>query len=154
MKSSNKKRNAGFEDAVRIHNATAEIARMRQQVDNLEEDVVSAAMEGNAHNCGELATLAVHYLQQDHNQIARLAFFNGTAHTAAIVGPVPRAGTLPSDMTDWDADIYVCDPWCNIACRANDYPAEFKEKWKSGTARGNRCGCQELASFPQQAMNG
>lgn len=67
LKSSNKKRNAGFEEAFRIHNATSEIARMRQQVEDLEEDVVSAAMDGNAHNCGELATLAVHYLQQDYN---------------------------------------------------------------------------------------
>ena len=59
LKSSNKKKNTGFEEAVRIHRATAEIARMRQQVDDLKEDVVSAAMDGNAHNCGELATLAV-----------------------------------------------------------------------------------------------
>ncbi|UXA48727.1 hypothetical protein [Xanthomonas prunicola] len=138
MKSSNKKRNTGFEEAVRIHSATAEIARMRKQVDDLEEDVVSAAMDGNAHNCGELATLAVHYLQQDHNQIARLAFFNGTAHTAAIVGPVPGAGSLPSDMTDWDADIYVCDPWCNIACRANDYPAEFQKKMEKWDRAGKQ----------------
>ncbi|CAD0328994.1 hypothetical protein NCPPB940_20830 [Xanthomonas hortorum pv. taraxaci] len=138
LKSSNKKKNTGFEEAVRIHRATAEIARMRQQVDDLEEDVVSAAMDGNAHNCGELATLAVHYLQQDHNQIARLAFFNGTAHTAAIIGPVPGAGTLPADMTDWDADIYVCDPWCNIACRANDYPAEFKEKMEKWDRAGKQ----------------
>ncbi|MEG8063485.1 hypothetical protein G3N90_00830 [Xanthomonas hortorum pv. gardneri] len=137
LKSGNKMRNAGVEEAARIHKANSEIRRLRKQVDDLEEDVVTSAMDGNAHNCGELATLAVNYLQQDHNLVAHLALF-GKEHNAAIVGPVPRAGTLPSDMTDWDADIYVCDPWCNIACRANDYPAEFKEKMEKWDRAGKQ----------------
>ncbi|WP_244171139.1 hypothetical protein [Xanthomonas populi] len=137
LKSSNKKRKDSFEEVARIHKANSEIRSMRKQVDDREEDVVSSATYGKAHNCGELATLAVYYLQQDRNLVAHLAL-SGEEHNVAIVGPVPDAGTLPSDMTDWDADIYVCDPWCNIACRANDYPAKFKEKMEKWDSAGKQ----------------
>lgn len=138
LKSSNKRKNEGYEEALRVYNATREIERMRNEVDSLEEDIVSSAMYGNAHNCGELAVLAVHQLQQDHNLIARLAFLGGRTHTTAIIGPVPGAGPLPSDMTEWNADIYVCDPWCNIACRANHYPEKFREKMEKWDREGKK----------------
>jgi hypothetical protein len=136
-KKGDKKKGEESQEATRIYQATCEIARMRAQVDSLEEDCLTVAQEGMAHNCSELAVLAVYNLQ-DRNLPAHIASMAGRTHTAAIIGPVEGKNEMPSDMTQWHPDIYVCDPWSNIACRANDYPAAFRQRMEKWEADGKK----------------
>lgn len=44
------------------------------------------------------------------------------------------------NMKLWHRDTYVCDPWCNIACRAKDYPKQFIDKMEKWENRGKLVG--------------
>lgn len=131
FKSSNKwKTNGGDQELLRLSYASHEIANMREKVFDSDYTVIDVALDGQAHNCEELARLATFFLQED-GLPARMTHF-GSVHGVAIIGA--DAGELPEDMRTWSSDIYVCDPWCNIACRAIDYPDQFvakMEKWES-----------------------
>ncbi|MDA8443620.1 hypothetical protein [Paracidovorax valerianellae] len=87
-------------------------------------NAVSVAMDGRAHNCGELTTLARLYLE-DEGYVARTLEFVAD-HVVAVIGA--GSGGLPADMSEWDSDIYICDPWSNIACLGNNYPEQFLAK--------------------------
>ncbi|WP_245228209.1 hypothetical protein [Xanthomonas bromi] len=124
LKSGNKMRlSRGDDEVFRLMDAQEEIVRMRNQQYE-DEDVIGVAMSGRAHNCEELSRLAMYFLQ-DRGHAARTGHF-GQSHGVAMIGA--PSGELPADMTQWDSEIYICDPWCNIACRANDYPHQFVEK--------------------------
>ncbi|SDE63130.1 hypothetical protein SAMN05192589_12327 [Paracidovorax valerianellae] len=139
LKSGNKVHgDGGPEEAVRQERATLEVERIRAQADPLK-----AAMEGEAHQCQELALLAMHHLQERglNAQILELGGDDeGVAHDVAIIGPAPNP--LPADMKNWPADVYVCDPWSNIACSAKDYPKEFTSKMKKWEDAGKLVGYQ------------
>jgi hypothetical protein len=134
FKSGNKFRfDRGDQEISRLMLAQQEIVRMRAQQYE-DGDVISVAMNGEAHNCEELSRLAMYFLQ-DRGYSARIGQF-GQSHGVAIIGA--PLGELPADMTQWDPGIYICDPWCNIACRANDYPHKFVEKMRKWEDRGKQ----------------
>lgn len=150
LKSGNKvKISGGPAEERRQALAAEEVSRIREQSNYLD-----AAMSGRAHHCGELALLAIHRLHEQHGLEAR-SLLLGTCgdreqvgeegeeeqdavHEVAVIGPA--SNPLPADMTTWHPDVYVCDPWSNIACRARDYPEKFvakMEKWeRDGKAVG------------------
>jgi hypothetical protein len=127
LKSSNKmKLDGGNKEMNRVAVARDEILRMREAaLFDSDTNAIEVAMEGQAHNCEELARIAAFVLQEDLGIIARVGDFGGV-HAAAIIGA--GTGPLPSNMKEWDANIYICDPWANIACRARDYPEKFDAK--------------------------
>ena len=145
LKSSNKKRiSGGSREESRVSQARAEILRMREeQFNDSEKNVIEVAMDGRAHNCEELARLAVYRLQEN-GWPARVADF-GSVHAVAVVGG--NHGQQPGDMTQWASDIYVCDPWCNIACRARDYPEQFLAKMGKWQQDGKQIKYSDEAGF-------
>ena len=134
LKSSNKmKADGGDQEMGRVENARNEILRMRgQAMYDHDTDAISVAMEGKAHNCGELTLLAKVYLE-DEGFVARTLDFKPD-HSIAVIGA--GFGGLPADMKQWDPSIYVCDPWCNIACRGSDYPNQFLDKMAKWQEQG------------------
>lgn len=134
FKSSNKTRSGrGDVETHRVENAQKEILRMRgQALYDSDTDFISVAMEGRAHNCGELASLAKLYLE-DEGFVARTIDFKAD-HSAAVIGA--DFGGLPADMTQWEPSIYICDPWTNIACRGSDYPDQFLAKMAKWQGQG------------------
>ncbi|QIK20279.1 hypothetical protein G7968_13225 [Ralstonia solanacearum] len=139
LKSGNKVHgNGGPEEADRQARATLEVERMRSQYDPL-----TAAMQGEAHQCQELSLLAMHHLENRGLQ-AQILELGGddeaVTHDVAIIGPA--SNPLPTDMTEWHPDVYVCDPWSNIACRASDYPDQFTRKMEKWEEAGKLVGFQ------------
>lgn len=127
LKSGNKVNgNGGPEEQARQEQATLEVERMRAKPDPLQ-----AAKQGKAHQCQELALLAAHHLEE-RGLAAQILELGGddqsVAHDVAVIGRA--SNPLAADMRTWPADVYVCDPWSNIACSARDYPAEFTRKMK------------------------
>lgn len=146
MKSGNKVKGEGGDDELRRQKmATQEVIRIRKQ-----DDPVAAAMAGKAHQCGELTDLAIHHLQKRHIQAQCLSLGEdeeGDAlHEVAIIGPA--SNPLPVDMTEWHPDVYVCDPWANIACSARDYPKQFEQKMKKWQDAGKLIGCPPEGFVP------
>ncbi|WP_139225697.1 hypothetical protein [Paracidovorax konjaci] len=138
LKSGNKvKAEGGPAEERRQMLATKEVERIRD-----EEDELAATMAGKAHQCGELTLLAMHHLKERGLEAQSLLLGGDeedAVHEVAIIGPA--SNPLPADMTTWHPDVYVCDPWCNIACSAREYPKEFASKmvkWeKAGKLVGN-----------------
>ena len=131
LKSGNKVRGDTEAERLRQQSATDEVNRIRSQPNSL-----LAVQEGKAHQCQELALLAVHHLWQDHALPAKILELGGdddeVAHCVAVVGLAPHQ--LHSNMKLWHPDTLICDPWCNIACQAKDYPKQFidkMEKWEN-----------------------
>lgn len=139
LKSGNKvKGDGGPEEMDRQEKATLEVERMRLQANPL-----AAAKDGKAHQCQELALLAMHHLQERglEAQILELGGDDeAVAHNVAIIGQAPDP--LPADMRNWPVDVYVCDPWSNIACSVRDYPAEFTRKMQKWEDAGKLVGFQ------------
>ncbi|WCM93912.1 hypothetical protein M5C99_04050 [Acidovorax sp. NCPPB 2350] len=143
LKSGNKvKAEGGPEEMRRQEMATEEVLRIRAQ-----DDALTATMMGKAHQCGELTLLAMHHLQERGLEAQSLLFGGGEGdeedeedgvHEVAIIGPA--SNPLPVDMTQWHPDVYVCDPWSNIACKARDYPKEFVQKMKKWEDDGKLVG--------------
>ena len=143
LKSGNKVRGDGGPDELdRQEKATLEIERMRS-----EPDPLRAAMNGKAHQCQELALLAV-YHAQERGLPAQILELGGddvaVAHDVAVIGPIPDP--LPPDMAAWPSDVYVCDPWSNIACKARDYPDRFSQKMEKWEQAG------KLVGFPPKGF--
>ncbi|MCO5414701.1 MULTISPECIES: hypothetical protein [Ralstonia] len=131
LKSGNKVKGDTEAERLRQQLATDEVNRIRSQ-----PNALLAVQEGKAHQCQELALLAVYHLCQEHKLPAKILELGGNdvdvAHCVAVVGLAPHQ--LHSNMKLWHPDTYICDPWCNIACRAKDYPKQFidkMEKWES-----------------------
>ncbi|KQV95836.1 hypothetical protein ASC87_04650 [Rhizobacter sp. Root1221] len=139
LKSGNKVNgDGGPEEVVRQEKARLEVDRIR-----LKTDPLTAAMQGKAHQCQELALLAMHHLQERglEAQILELGGDDqAVTHAVAIIGPA--SNPLPAAMTEWHRDVYVCDPWSNIACSAREYPAEFTRKMQKWEDRGKLVGFQ------------
>ncbi|MHA6847785.1 hypothetical protein [Ralstonia syzygii] len=130
--------NGGPKEVARQERATLEVERMRLQYEPL-----AAAMQGKAHQCQELALLAMHHLQERGlpAQILELGGDDETVtHDVAIIGPA--SNPLPADMKEWHPNVYVCDPWSNIACRARDYPDQFTRKMEKWEGAGKLVGFQ------------
>lgn len=137
LKSGNKvKGDGGPEEFERQQQATDEVERMR-----MEDDPLEAAMQGRAHQCQELTLLAVHHLQERglRAQVLELGGDDvAVTHNVAVIGPA--SNPLPADMKKWHPDVYLCDPWSNIACRAKDYPEQFANKMKKWEGAGKLVG--------------
>ncbi len=139
LKSGNKVNgDGGPEEADRQERATLEVERIRSQ-----DDPLTAAMQGKAHQCQELALLAMHHLQE-RGLKAQILELGGddeaVAHDVAIIGPA--SNPLPADMKKWPQDVFICDPWSNIACSARDYPEKFTRKMKKWEDGGKLIGFQ------------
>ncbi|MYM37891.1 hypothetical protein [Duganella qianjiadongensis] len=88
--------------------------------------------KSQAHNCGELAEAAVYHLRSA--DIPAFKAYTAT-HAFAVIG-ITHPAALPEKICDWPADIAVCDPWANLACTIDQYPAAFSNKMNKWAMEG------------------
>jgi hypothetical protein len=105
-------------------------------------------------NCGELSKIAFEFLDMHKiHPIARFCLDQPGDHVFTALGSdmndvrdfssrVQNKSLLNSNLktnfNDWPAEIYVCDPWANISCRASDYPLQFQQKMVKWSGDGKR----------------
>ncbi|CAN7374933.1 hypothetical protein LJR230_002143 [Trinickia sp. LjRoot230] len=121
----------------RIVSASTEVSTARQAF--AKGLGIEAFKRSQAHNCGELAALAADYLANTLDiEVRRLRF--GPQGTGYLHGVVLLADDvlpeLETDFASWPSNATICDPWANIACLAQDYPAAFIAKMQKWEAAG------------------
>jgi hypothetical protein len=85
-----------------------------------------------AANCGDLARI-VAKRTIERGGYAEVWQFDDATHGFAVIGHPPR-GTATS-FRDWK-DVWIVDPWANIACPAPQYIDRFIEKMKKWERAG------------------
>jgi hypothetical protein len=95
-------------------------------------------------NCNEMSAVAAVVLL-DHEETHPVTVVNIggsgiSVHTMVVVGAVAVGadGSLPKDMSSWGDDVAVCDPWANIACKAADYPQQWRDKMSKWSVAGKK----------------
>lgn len=70
-------------------------------------------------NCDELAALAFAYLAEKAGRTRPLEIFQvfGGDHAFVVIGR--RDSRTGGDMTTWNADAVICDPWAEHVCSAD-----------------------------------
>lgn len=78
----------------------------------------------DAANCGELARAAAKraLAYGAHAEVWR---FVGQDHAFTVIGRPPEKSTV--DFKNWK-DLWIVDPWANIACKASDYVQAISRK--------------------------
>jgi hypothetical protein len=90
--------------------------------------IASRAMKEGAGNCAEYALVARDFLlQRDPRAKVAVVGLSAADHVFVAVGLA--ADTVPpKNMSTWGEDVWICDPWANIVCRAAAYPGEWQSK--------------------------
>jgi hypothetical protein len=129
LKSSNKHTPDKVGDRNRANDAEDELRYMRREM-----YPVAAALNGRAHNCGQLVDIASELLRTLGFFVSSHSSRPAADHVVAICSKEPLPSLSP-DKGKWPDGVFICDPWANIACRSNDYPDEFRTKmakWSQG----------------------
>jgi hypothetical protein len=91
-------------------------------------------MEYGAGACWEYALLAFHYLIDRDvapSAMVELDPHSGGDHVFVVLGDFPE--NLNEPLGEWSWNSFICDPWANIACRAQDFHSHWQdkmEKWE------------------------
>lgn len=92
--------------------------------------------EGRAGNCLEYALVArQHILGADPNAKVTVVKLLDGDHVFLAVG-LASPEKLSKDVRNWGQDVWICDPWANIACPCADFPRLWKEKLDRWMSRG------------------
>ncbi len=88
-------------------------------------------------NCGELSRFAgLYLLDQEVRTVGFASLASPGDHAFIVLGSsrlVKKCTLDPGVMSSWDCgEVWVCDPWANIACDATQYSIQFRlkcDKW-------------------------
>lgn len=106
----------------------------------LRDGKVLLRMRPVAANCGELAMMAAAsaWMRLGEPRNAPVALLSLTApadHVFCVVGPRVRCANLGNNTvaelatSPLSADVWAVDPWLNVFCKLQDYPARAEEKF-------------------------
>ena len=110
----------------RLEKAKGELDKVRQQG--------KSPWEVRGHNCGELSSM-VKSLQCYYSRPINVIALDDESHGFAVFGNI-QGRNLPNNMATWPDHLAVCDPWANIACKANMYPSVFVAKMNKWATEG------------------
>jgi hypothetical protein len=110
-------------------------------------------MEYKAGNCVEQSAAALIHISWQLKEYERRSgekvLFNivrleapGDHAFVALNQPL-SGGKYPKDFAKWSADAVICDPWAKLACKASDYPTQWKAKMDKWANRGLSIGLQK-----------
>lgn len=133
-------------DQFRVDNLTA----LRMLPDDEKESFINKRLELNkfcdlpSGNCEEMSKEAFNFLKlYSFHQIDRLygrvtniqlVEIVDKDHVFILIGN--KSMFLPTNMSNYDDDVFVCDPWAKIVCLAVDFPREWKLKMLKWESRG------------------
>ncbi|PHM39420.1 hypothetical protein Xmau_02762 [Xenorhabdus mauleonii] len=122
-----------------------------------QKNEILQSIQGENHvgNCGEYSCKAFEYLKFESDNIRLLynrPFDITIIHIKSPINRFEHAFVMLSDnylnqfldkgnLSDLfsrphNSDIWICDPWANIACLLRDYPFEWKVKMRKWNERG------------------
>ena len=119
-----------------------EAPKLGATVDDIDR-YAQRAMEVQAGNCGELAAIAYAYLLEsaEASSFDYVIFASPGDHAFISIGqPLPVNGVYPISFGDWHDGAYICDPWANLACPAQEYPQYWQAKMRKWAMAGKRLG--------------
>src|SRR5262249_2959089 len=83
--------------------------------------------------CGELAVVAFFFLKKENVQPVKVVQLKSPGdHVFVVLG----SPTNLADVDSWGSDVFICDPWANIACSSNQYKVQWLTKMTSWSAKG------------------
>jgi hypothetical protein len=132
LKSSNKHTPSKAGDRNRANDAEDELRSMRQN-----NDAVTAALNGHAHNCQQLADIASALLREMGFFVTLHSSKPAADHVVVLCSREPLPD-LPADRNQWPENVLVCDPWANVACHGSDYSKEFRAKMTKWSNEGKK----------------
>jgi len=109
--------------------------------------ILSLDPSDRAGNCTEYAALACAHVL-DNGGLGSMFALLEADHVACLVGDSEARDEFTS-WQDFPNDVWVCDPWANIACRAIEYGDAFAAKIKKWYAAGKaimETGVDEISS--------
>jgi hypothetical protein len=98
------------------------------------KDNAKSAKETGAGNCVEYAVIARDYVLQKKDDAKAAVIGLSMADHAFLAVGIGADDAPVKDMREWGDDVWICDPWAKIVCKAADYPLKWREKltkWKS-----------------------
>ncbi len=88
-------------------------------------DYTEIILKTGAGNCDQMAHVAHALIRQNGGRSERWCIRG--AHAFVVVGTPPAASTLNFREPGW-ADVWISDPWVDIACPAQDYMHQLNTK--------------------------
>lgn len=86
-------------------------------------------------NCGELSCAAACMVDafEEHPPWNIVIMHIEINHAFLVIAPPPvdEFGLYLNDIETWPEDCAVCDPWLDIACRARDFPDNFRRRMQN-----------------------
>ena len=95
------------------------------------------ALSHRLGNCYESACAGAWYLDQQGSKNHAVIQFSDGDHAIVVMSqPADERGEYPGSFTSWKPTAVVLDPWADIACLAQEYPARWRARMSNWQIMG------------------